>query len=115
MPSARLSASARAQLGRTVLAAYACIRKQRASARHRALLQLENQLLAGQQDAIVAVLALSCADESEGRRVVERALGKWRGSTLNGYLALGDEVTFKSTFRCTRHRFNDLVQRLAGN
>ena len=42
---------------------------------------------------------------------MERASGKWRGSTLSGYLR-GDDITYKENFRCSKHRFNDLVLRL---
>jgi len=57
---------------------------------------------------------MSVEDMTE-RRVVGRALGKWRGSTLHGYLLDGDDQTYKDNFRCTRHRFNDLCQRLKGS
>ena len=93
---------------------YPAIRKQRASAHSRALLQLERSLLSGQQDAIAAVLAMT-QDLGGARRTIQRAAGKWRGSTLAGYLQLGDEKTYLANFRCSKHRFNDLVHRLQGS
>ena len=35
------------------------------------------------------------------RRVVHRASGKWRGSTLFGYMQSGDEQTYRENFRCS--------------
>ena len=104
----------RSQRLRAALAVYSAIRKQRASAHSRALLQLERSLLSGQHDAIAAVLAMS-QEQSGARRTIQRAADKWRGSTLAGYLHLGDDATYVANFRCSKHRFNDLVQRLKGS
>jgi len=104
----------RSQLLRAALAVYTPIRKQRASAHSRALLQLERSLLSDQQDAIAAVLAMT-QDLGGARRTIQRAAGKWRGSTLAGYLHLGDDKTYLANFRCSKHRFNDLVKRLKGS
>ena len=38
----------------------------------------------------------------ERRRVVERAEGGWRGSTLHGYLESGDDITYSKKFRVTK-------------
>ena len=43
-----------------------------------------------------------------------RALGRWRGSTVAGYLR-GDDRTYLENFRCSQHRFDDMVMRLAGS
>jgi len=37
---------------------------------------------------------------------VERALVKWRGSTVAGYLR-GEDRTYRENFRCSKHRFDD--------
>lgn len=42
------------------------------------------------------------------RRVVERAMGKWRGSTISGYLRC-DEQTYESNFRMNRDTFDKLL------
>ena len=104
----------RSERVRAYVAVYSAIRKQRASAHSRALLQLERSLLSGQHDAIAAFLAMS-QDLGGARRTIQRAAGKWRGSTLAGYLHLGDDKTYIENFRCSKHRFIDLVKRLKGS
>ena len=51
--------------------------------------------------ALAFVVAQLAASESSSRanRVVPRALGKWRGSSLAGYVFRGDEKTYKEKFR----------------
>ena len=95
------------------MALYSAIQKQRASAHRRALLQLERSLLSGQQDAIASMVV--CMEQGGARRTILRAAGKWRGSTLAGYVQGGDDATYVANFRCSKHRFNDLVQRLKGS
>ena len=78
---------------------------------------------ASRQSLLIRVAALVashiCVDEEaiEGspveRRVVVRALGKWRGSTLSGYLNHGDELTYKCNFRCTSETLNSLCELLS--
>ena len=101
---------------RAALAVYKAIKRQRASLRARATCQLARHLLDGQQQAAVAVVMAAAASAAEDapRRSVERALGKWRGSTLGGYLR-GDDTTFLTTFRCSKLRFDDLVCKLRGS
>ena len=41
---------------------------------------------------------LQLTQDGGARRVVPRALGKWRGSTLPGYLT-HDDITFRTNFR----------------
>ena len=77
---------------RAALGVYKHIKRQRASLRARAMHQLAQQLLDGQQQAAVAVVMAASAAEAAPRRSVERALGKWRGSTIGGYLR-GDDTT----------------------
>ena len=65
------------------------------------------------------LVILQSSGESAGtaavhRRVVPRALGKWRGSTLAGYLT-HDDTTFLENFRCTRQEFDGLVTLLQGS
>ena len=43
-------------------------------------------------------LRLQLTQDGGARRVVPRALGKWRGSTLPGYLT-HDDITFRTNFR----------------
>jgi len=65
---------------------------------------------------LVASLAASAAEEhSRPQRVVHRAAGKWRGSTLFGYLHRGDDQTFYEHFRMKRSTFNLLVELIDGN
>ena len=72
--------------------------------RFRAMVQHQNGLL------LAAVVAASSS--SEERRTVNRALGKWRGSTLSGYLRDGDDQTYLENFRCTKARFEFIVHQL---
>ena len=100
---------------RAALGVYAAIKKQRTTRQARAMRQLQDALLSGQEDAVAAVVAL-CQDDQAGgpRRTVHRALGRWRGSTVAGYLR-GDDRTYLENFRCSQHRFDDMVMRLAGS
>ena len=70
-------------------------------------------LMVQQQNLDTLVSAGSAQEGGEERRVVHRALGKWRGSTLAGYLRDGDDQTYLENFRCTRVRFEALVEQLA--
>ena len=99
---------------RAALGVYKHIKRQRASLRARAMHQLAQQLLDGQQQAAVAVVMAASAAEAAPRRSVERALGKWRGSTIGGYLR-GDDTTYLANFRCTKLRFDDLLAKLRGS
>lgn len=47
-------------------------------------------------------------------RVVERSLGKWRGSTVAGY-SRGDEITIKENFRCSSDSLGAVVILLYGS
>ena len=48
----------------------------------------------------------------ERRRTVVRAWGEWMGSTLAGYLAVGDDITYRKNFRVTKQTFNVLLTQL---
>ena len=60
------------------------------------------------------LLAMADSGAGQGRRVVPRALGKWRGSTLSGYLT-HDDQTYLDSFRATRAQLDGLVIRLQGS
>ena len=53
--------------------------------------------------------------EAQPKRVVERALGKWRGSTVAGYMRSGDAQTYRLKFRCTKAQFDTLYRLLIGS
>ena len=63
---------------RAALGVYVAIKKQRQSAQARALRQLEQLLLVGQQQAIATVVMMVSAENKAERRTVAREAGKWR-------------------------------------
>ena len=69
-----------------------------------------------QRNAIANLLLLSAASEQEKppRRTVPRCLGKWRGSSISGYLRGGpsgrDEQTYRQNFRMSIGAFDRLVK-----
>lgn len=69
-------------------------------------------LLATQSFFVLQAMANSGVGQV--RRVVPRALGKWRGSTLSGYLK-HDDQTYLERFRATRAQLDGLVIRLQGS
>ena len=93
-----------------VMGALHAIRKARATVQQRACRQLERFLIEGQQQAL-AVVAAALPSDGGPRRTISRALGRWRGSTIKGYLH-GDERTCKENFRCSKQRLHDLVEKL---
>ena len=98
------------------LGAYKTIQRQRSSVRMRAQQQAVRAVQDLLQNAAVAasVLAATSTGAEEDRRAVERALGKWRGSTVAGYLR-GDDTTYLENFRMSKHRFDVLTSLLAGS
>ena len=83
----------RAEFHAKAWAVYSHVSKQRASRAARTMRQLRRNIEAYQeQAALVAVLIAVCSKGSL-RRTIERAHGKWRGSTLMGYYEHGDEQT----------------------
>ena len=70
--------------------------------------------ITNQDAALVAVVMAASGSGESTRRTVERAIGKWRGSTIGGYLR-GDDETYLFNFRCSKHRFGHLVGLLAGS
>ena len=95
-------------------AVVAQLMRQRQRARERAfeIRKLQLSWLATQPFPVLLVMANSAAGQA--RRVVPRALGKWRGSTLSGYLK-HDDQTYVERFRATRAQLDGLVVRLQGS
>mgnify|MGYP002629707147 CR=1 FL=1 len=99
---------------RAAFGVYKTIRRQRTAAGALALCQLQQKLQEQQLDAAAAAVALvACEDSKEkgARRTEVRALGKWRGSTLSGYLN-NDDTSRLNNFRCRGKRLDDLVELL---
>ena len=56
------------------------------------------------------ILLSSQQDEKRGpRRVVQRCLGKWRDSSIGGYVRDGDDRTYYENFRMERKTFDKLL------
>ena len=106
------SASAR-DIKAALLRKYMISRK-RAKASSRAMREFQLSWFQSQSAAVLMALALSEAGEKKDRRVIPRALGKWRGSTLSGYLT-HDDQTYVERFRCSRAQFQGLVDLLHGS
>ena len=66
------------------------ISRKRAKASSRAMREFQLSWFQSQSAAVLMAMALSEAGEKKDRRVIPRALGKWRGSTLSGYLTHPD-------------------------
>ena len=107
----------RVQTQRALLGAYKLIKRQRASIEARVTHQLQ-QNLNDRRDRLGVVAAVFAAaavgDDGGIRRVIQRATGKWRGSTLFGYTR-GDDATFCSSFHCSSLQFDGLVQLFSGS
>lgn len=103
-----------------LLLALACVSRSRALTRTR-MREIEKQETEIRQRMrarrrLVASLAAATAEEhSHPRRVVHRAAGRWRGSTLFGYLNRGDDQTFYEHFRMIRSTFKQLIVLIDGN
>ena len=60
--------------------------------------------------AISQLILLIAEDEHRNpRRVVQRCLGKWRGSSIGGYVRDGDDQTYHENFRMERKTFDKLL------
>ena len=99
----RLQAAKALFVARTIMRA----RQTRRAAMFERLFAMVHQ----QNGLLLAAVAAACSSAEE-RRTVSRALGKWRGSTLSGYLRDGDDQTYLENFRCTKARFEALVEQL---
>ena len=75
------------------------IKKRRTATGARVMQQLQQRLLDQQRDVVVGVMQAVAADDNDVRRQVERARGKWRGSTIAG-LMRGDEGAVSKTRSC---------------
>lgn len=58
--------------------------------------------------SMLALLKSACEQNALARRVIPRAIGKWRGSTVAGYLFRGDEASYLLNFRMSRESFQML-------
>ena len=56
------------------------------------------------------MIALVCRSRKKKRRVVERNEGGWAASTINVYIASGDEVTYKLNFRVSQDTFDHVTK-----
>ena len=88
------------------VAAYLGVRRQRQKASSNAMRRLQSSWFANQDNGVVQALVMAAPSGTNGdRRVVPRALGKWRGSTLAGYLTYDDIVLMcVSNFPTKRRR-----------
>ena len=94
---------------------YSLVRKQRSLACGTDVLQLQRNIVAHQEDAALVVALMNAGEEGSVRRTVERAHGKWRGSTLMGYLGQGDETTYRANFRMTKAQLKGIIDLLRGS
>jgi hypothetical protein len=64
----------------------------------------------------MTVMAAAAREEQQPteRRSVLRAIGKWRGSTISGYLR-DDEQTYLENFRCSKAKLEHTVSMLQGS
>lgn len=94
------------------LAYYVNLRRRRRSLQRE--IEKVKQRMAARRRAALARFVMLAASRTDQRRHVERASGKWRGSTLSGYLR-GDDQTYVENFRMTRETFNKLLSLLAAS
>ena len=97
------------------MAAYLGVRRRREKASSVAMRRLQSTSIANQDSAVVQAMAMDAAAFQCGeRRVVPRALGKWRGSTIAGYLT-HDDATYTANFRATHLQLDGLIVLLQGS
>jgi hypothetical protein len=60
--------------------------------------------------ARIFALAAQAASARGSRRHIDRATGKWRGSTIGGYVRTGDDRTYEENFRMSRETFKKLLE-----
>ena len=86
--------------------------RQRQLAAEQAIVKARMDKRARNAKATLASLAAMAAEQKE-RRVVPRCLGKWRGSSVAGYLrgppTGRDEITYRDNFRMSIGAFDKLV------
>lgn len=98
---------------RAAFGVYRAIRRNRGTTAAVAMSRLKQQMEKDQLDAVATAVVMACtaSDEGAGRRTEQRALGKWRGSTLSGYLR-NDEKSRRDNFRASDNRLDTLVKLL---
>ena len=97
------------------VAAYLGVRRQRQKASSLAMRRLQQSWFANQDNAVVQAMVLAAASCNNGdRRVVPRALGGWRGSTIAGCLTY-DDIAYVANFRATRVQLNGIMELLKGS
>ena len=104
-----LATQRRALAAKAVIAYRTIVRARQTS---RATLFEGFKALVLQQSGMFLCVLASEMELKGNRRTVNRALAKWRGSTLSGYLRDGDDQTYLLNFRCTRKRFDAIVDGL---
>ena len=67
------------------------------------------------RNAIANLVAQVAASVRAEPRDVPRALGKWRGSTIGGYVFRGDDQTYVQNFRMTSPTMDTLIACLASS
>ena len=88
--------------GFAAAAAFRSIAKKRSDALDVRIQACKARMKSRARLAVAVAVALSSSSQSdlpEDRRQVVRALGKWRGSTVGGYLFHGDDKTYMDNFR----------------
>ena len=99
--SGRLPGGRGWQRVRVGVAAHSAIRKRRKAAQAQVAQQFHEAMEQEQVVAAAIAAALAAAASAEDhqtvRRVVHRSTGKWRGSTLAGYLRTDDKAGFDNT------------------
>ena len=94
---------------RAAFGVYKTIRRNRSTAAAVAMSRLKQQMAQDLLNAgVTALVMASTACVDSARRTEQRALGKWRGSTLSGYLR-NDEKSRKDAFRASDNRLDTLV------
>ena len=91
------------------------IKKRRAATGARVMQKLHKRLQDQHRNVVAGIMqAVAADDANDVRRLVERARGKWRGSTIAGYMR-GDQQTIKESFGFpTEEAFSGLVGMLSG-
>ena len=83
---------------RAAFGVYKTIRRNRSTAAAVAMSRLKQQMEKDLLNAAVTAVVMAGTACGGARRTEQRALGKWRGSTLSGYLR-NDEKSRKDAFR----------------
>ena len=106
--AARLAATQRLKAANALFVVRTILRARQT--RHAAMLERFSAMVLLHKGLLAAAVVAASSASGE-RRIVSRALGKWRGS-LSGYLRDGDDQTYLENFRCTKQRFEAIVEQL---